>query len=103
MRGGLIGAGHIANHGPLILKQPHTKIVEGELVACSLKIFQKCNGMSATLSIGHECGYEAFLWGVLSHRPDNQPGQSPSYVVCISGKFLRRLPEEKRILLSEIL
>ena len=40
--------------------------------------FPKFNGTSAALRIGHECGYEGFWWGVLPHRPDNRPGQSPS-------------------------
>jgi CelD/BcsL family acetyltransferase involved in cellulose biosynthesis/peptidoglycan/xylan/chitin deacetylase (PgdA/CDA1 family) len=65
--------------------------------------FPKFNGTSEALRIGHECGYRAFWWWVLPNRPDNRPGQSPSYVVRISGEFLRRLPGDKRVPLSEIL
>jgi peptidoglycan/xylan/chitin deacetylase (PgdA/CDA1 family) len=65
--------------------------------------FPKFNGTSVALQIGHECGYKAFWWGVLPHRPDNRPGQSPSYVVRVSGEFLRRLPGDKRVPLREIL
>jgi CelD/BcsL family acetyltransferase involved in cellulose biosynthesis/peptidoglycan/xylan/chitin deacetylase (PgdA/CDA1 family) len=65
--------------------------------------FPKFNGTREALRIGHECGYRAFWWYVLPNRSDNRPGQSPSYVVRISGEFLRRLPGDKRVPLSEIL
>ena len=64
--------------------------------------FPKYNGTSEALRIGSECGYEAFWWGVRSRRPDNRPGESPSFIVRLNGEFMRRLPGEGRRSIREI-
>jgi peptidoglycan/xylan/chitin deacetylase (PgdA/CDA1 family) len=65
--------------------------------------FPKFNGTEKALRIGHALGYRAFWWGVLPHRPDNRPGQSPSHVVRLNCQFLRRLPGDERKSLIKIL
>lgn len=65
--------------------------------------FPKFNGTDAALNIGKAIGYQAFWWGILPHRRDNRPGDNTSYVVRISGEFLRRLPGEGRESLTNIL
>jgi len=65
--------------------------------------FPMFDGTAEALRIGRECGYEAFWWGVIPHRPGNQPGHSPSRIVRLKPKFLRRLPGEGRQSLSRIL
>jgi peptidoglycan/xylan/chitin deacetylase (PgdA/CDA1 family) len=65
--------------------------------------FPTFNGTKEALRIGHECGYRAFWWGVLPHRPGNTPGESPSFVVRVDGRYLRRLPGEERESLTQIL
>jgi peptidoglycan/xylan/chitin deacetylase (PgdA/CDA1 family) len=65
--------------------------------------FPRYRGTKEALRIGNLCGYEAFWWGPLPHRPHNRPGQSPAYVVRINGRYLRRLPGDERVSFSRIL
>jgi len=65
--------------------------------------FPKYQGTKDAVRIAHECGYDALWWGVLPRRPDNRAGQSPSYIVRVNNEFLRRLPGDQRVPLSEIL
>lgn len=64
--------------------------------------FPKYNGTSVALRLGSECGFKAFWWGVRPRRPDNRPGESPSFIVRLNGEFMRRLPGEGRKSLREI-
>jgi peptidoglycan/xylan/chitin deacetylase (PgdA/CDA1 family) len=64
--------------------------------------FPKFNGTREALHIGQECGYKAFWWGVLPRRATNSPGDSPLYVVRVDGRYLRRLPGDRREPLSRI-
>jgi len=65
--------------------------------------FPRFNGTEEALRVGHECGYKAFWWGVLPHRPDNKPGDSPSFIVRVDRRYLRRLPGNGRESLTTIL
>jgi peptidoglycan/xylan/chitin deacetylase (PgdA/CDA1 family) len=65
--------------------------------------FPRFDGTAEALRIGRACGYEAFWWGVLPHRPGNRPGQSPLYVTRVDGRYLRRLPGAGRVPLSRVL
>ena len=65
--------------------------------------FPKFNGTDEALDIGKAIGYQGFWWGMLPHRRDNRPGDSPTHKVRISGEFLRRLPGEGRESLASIL
>ena len=65
--------------------------------------FPKYFGTAESLRIGADCGYKAFWWGVLPHRPDNRPGQSPEHIIRIDGRYLRRLPGTGRESLPKIM
>jgi len=65
--------------------------------------FPRFEGTMEAVRIGNAQGYKAFWWGVLPHRPDNRPGQSPLFVVRVDGRYLRRLPGEGRVSLERIL
>lgn len=58
--------------------------------------FPKFKATEEALRIGRALGYKAFWWGVLSRHSGNCPGQSPLYIARIDGRYLRRLPGEKR-------
>lgn len=80
-----------------------------EILECKLNktvrhlAFPRFDGTAEAVRIGRACGYEAFWWGVLPHRPSNRPGQSPLYVTRIDGRYLRRLPGVGRVPLSRVL
>lgn len=65
--------------------------------------FPMYNGTREAVQIAKECGYRAFWWGVLPYRPNNGAGQSPSHIVRVDGRYLRRLPGAGRRALNRIL
>jgi peptidoglycan/xylan/chitin deacetylase (PgdA/CDA1 family) len=65
--------------------------------------FPSFTGTVEALHIGGECEYEGFWWGVIPHRPDSRPGQSPNYIVRLRPEFLRRLPGKGRMPLRWVL
>ena len=65
--------------------------------------FPQYVGTDSAIQTARNIGYRGFFWGVLPRRPLNRPGDPPDHIVRISGEFLRRLPGEGRLKLSQIL
>ena len=65
--------------------------------------FPGFSGTENAIRVGGELGYEAFWWGVLPGRPVNRPGDPPTHIVRLDGRYLRRLPGEGRRALADIL
>ncbi|GAB4192473.1 MAG: hypothetical protein Kow00105_06550 [Phycisphaeraceae bacterium] len=64
--------------------------------------FPQYDGTDQAIPIGRQVGYVGFWWGVLPHRPMNTPGDSAERIVRISGEFVRRLPGNGRVALTDI-
>jgi peptidoglycan/xylan/chitin deacetylase (PgdA/CDA1 family) len=80
------------------------EMLEAELHKRVLHLaFPRYDGTPEAVRIGRGCGYRAFWWGLQPGQPENRPGDDASYVVRLSGEFLRRLPGRGRAPLSSIL
>lgn len=65
--------------------------------------FPRYMGTKEAIRIGKKLGYKGFWWGLLPEKGINRPGDTPERIARISGEFLRRLPGNGRIQLSNVL